>query len=90
MERIIQNELKKKKSIEKEPIKSPEERVTPEPVPEPVIRSPTAALDQLIKALGDLPPSAEEVISKLKHQVTFLMQVPKSLFLPLSGSQQSP
>ncbi|XP_050702166.1 centrosomal protein of 290 kDa-like isoform X1 [Eriocheir sinensis] len=79
LERIIQNELKKKKSFEKskeEPTRSPEERVSPEPPPtlEPTSRSPTAALDQLIKALGHLPPSAEEIIAKLKNQVTFLMQ----------------
>lgn len=84
LERIIKNELKKKKSIEKEePPKSPEERVTPEPVPEPASKSPTAALDQLIKALGHVPPSAEEVIAKLKNQVTFLMQVDHCFVLQL-------
>lgn len=81
LERIVQIELKKKRSIEKlkeeEPPRSPEESVSPEPLPtpEPTSRSPTAALDQLIKALGHLPPSAEEIIAKLKNQVTFLMQV---------------
>lgn len=82
LERIIQNELKKKKLSEKEESpKSPEETVSPEPVPEPVSKSTTAALDQLIKALGHLPPSAEEIIAKLKNQVTFLMQVNQCLVL---------
>lgn len=90
LERIIQNELKKKKSIEKtkeESPRSPEEKMSsspePPPTPEPTSKSPTASLDQLIKALGHLPPSAEEIIAKLKSQVTFLMQVNLSLVLLL-------
>lgn len=38
-------------------------------------KSPVAALDELIAALGKLPPSTEEVIAKLKNQVNFLIQV---------------
>ncbi|KAK4324098.1 hypothetical protein Pmani_005256 [Petrolisthes manimaculis] len=37
-------------------------------------KSPTAALDDLIAALGQLPPSTEEVIAKLKSQVEFLIK----------------
>ncbi|XP_063883393.1 centrosomal protein of 290 kDa-like [Scylla paramamosain] len=75
LERVIQNELMRKKPPEKEetPRSSPE-GVYPHPMPEPASRSPTAALDQLIKALGDLPPSTEEIIAKLKSQVNYLMQ----------------
>lgn len=83
LERIIQNELKKKKQLseKEEPPKSPKETVSPEPVPEPASKSATATLDQLIKALGHLPPTAEEIIAKLKNQVTFLKQVNQCLVL---------
>lgn len=39
------------------------------------VKSPTAALDDLIAALGQLPLSAEEVIAKLRTQVEFLVKV---------------
>ncbi|MPC31709.1 hypothetical protein E2C01_025006 [Portunus trituberculatus] len=76
LERVIQNELKRKKPPEKEETpRSSQEEVSPQAISELASRSPTAALDQLIKALGDLPPSTEEIIAKLKSQVNYLMQV---------------
>ena len=43
--------------------------------PDTSFRSPVAALNELIAALGSLPPSTEEVIAKLKNQVHYLIQV---------------
>ena len=36
---------------------------------------PKMTIDDQIAALGDLPPSIEEIIAKLKNQVAHLMQV---------------
>ena len=37
-------------------------------------------LDDMISALGELPPSYEEIIAKLKNQVNYLMKV-RDIFL---------
>lgn len=69
------DELKSKKSSEQAPVQS--------------TKSPMEALDELIIALGQLPPSTEEVIAKLKSQVNFLIQVSYKVYKSLHLHFQS-
>lgn len=81
LERIIQSDLlKKKKSLDNEEVSegslnSSGNKKSSETMPDGSSRSPVDALDELIAALGQLSPSTEEVIAKLRNQVTFLIQV---------------
>ncbi|XP_047480912.1 centrosomal protein of 290 kDa-like [Penaeus chinensis] len=52
----------------------PKREMSKDEATESASKSPVAALDELIAALGKLPPSTEEVIAKLKNQVNFLIQ----------------
>ncbi|XP_068215438.1 centrosomal protein of 290 kDa-like [Palaemon carinicauda] len=78
LERIIAEDRAKKK-VTRECETSYEEMFCDEKKPvetksESTAKSPMAALDELIAALGSLPPSTEEVIAKLKNQVNYLIQ----------------
>ncbi|XP_066957218.1 LOW QUALITY PROTEIN: centrosomal protein of 290 kDa-like [Macrobrachium rosenbergii] len=78
LERILAEDRAKKK-VTRESETSYEEIFCDDKKPvelksEPVVKSPMAALDELIAALGSLPPSTEEVIAKLKNQVNYLIQ----------------
>nr|XP_045615511.1 centrosomal protein of 290 kDa-like isoform X1 [Procambarus clarkii] len=79
LERIIQSDfVKTKKAPDRD--KSSESNSS-EPsskkskqMPHQPTKSSLEAIDELIAALGHLPPSAEEIIAKLKSQVNFLIQ----------------
>ncbi|XP_064105190.1 LOW QUALITY PROTEIN: centrosomal protein of 290 kDa-like [Macrobrachium nipponense] len=78
LERILAEDRAKKK-VTRESETSYEEMFSDDKKPvesksEPIVKSPIAALDELIAALGSLPPSTEEVIAKLKNQVNYLIQ----------------
>lgn len=81
MERIIQSDLiKRKKSPESEVASEgswsgPRSKKEADKTSSESPKSPVDALDELIVALGQLPPSTEEVIAKLRNQVSFLIQV---------------
>ncbi|XP_071534786.1 centrosomal protein of 290 kDa-like isoform X2 [Panulirus ornatus] len=80
LEKIFKSDLvKRKKSPDIEKISEgssdePESKKTSEQTPVQSTKSPMEALDELIISLGQLPPSAEEIIAKLKSQVNFLIQ----------------